>query len=141
VGHIVAQYKKTLQLPHGPRRCIVATVNREGKKPLIAYFGGIPLKRKPPAVVRDVPDHNGKPTRSELVARLLAEECEVCGTAGNVTVHHVRALKDLQVKGRKEKPLWMRLMAARRRKTLIVCADCHADIQHGKPLRKATVRA
>jgi group II intron reverse transcriptase/maturase len=38
VGHIVKRYKRTLTLPHGPRKCIVAEVQREGKKPLVAFF-------------------------------------------------------------------------------------------------------
>jgi AI2M/AI1M-like HNH endonuclease len=51
-------------------------------------------------------------------------------------VHHVRALKDLQAKGRKPKPSWMVLMIARQRKTIVVCKTCHQDIQAGRPMRR-----
>jgi hypothetical protein len=29
------------------------------------------------------------------------------------------------------------VMAARHRKTLVVCRTCHMDIQHGRPRRRA----
>ncbi|WP_218024938.1 HNH endonuclease [Nocardia pseudovaccinii] len=71
--------------------------------------------------------------RSELVQRLLAEACERCGSTHKVEVHHVRALKDLNPKGRKPQPDWVKQMAARRRKTLVVCRACHEDIHAGRP--------
>ena len=70
--------------------------------------------------------------RNELIKRLLADTCEVCGTKGNCQVHHIRKLADLKVKGQKEKPIWVQMMAARRRKTLIVCHQCHHDIHAGR---------
>ena len=63
---------------------------------------------------------------------LLADECEMCGSTVDVEVHNIRALKDLNVKGRREKPKWVRLMAARKRITLVVCRTCHMDIHHGR---------
>ncbi|MFD0506832.1 hypothetical protein ACFQ0G_36780 [Streptomyces chiangmaiensis] len=42
-------------------------------------------------------------------------------------VHHVRNLKELD---RAEPARWRRVMANRRRKTLVVCADCHDHIHH-----------
>ena len=53
--------------------------------------------------------------------RLLAQRCELCGAEGRCQVHHVRKLADLNRPGRGEKPPWVKLMAARRRKTLVVC--------------------
>ncbi|NMG11796.1 hypothetical protein, partial [Brasilonema sp. UFV-L1] len=52
---------------------------------------------------------------------------------GDIEVHHIRALKDLKTKGRKEKPQWMQIMSARKRKTLMVCPKCHDVIHAGKP--------
>ena len=72
----------------------------------------------------------------DLIARFLAEECEICGSEKQVEVHHIRKLKDLSVKGRKEKPLWVRYMAARQRKTLVLCASCHDDLHAGRPLNR-----
>ena len=74
--------------------------------------------------------------RSELEQRLLADTCEYCGATERCQVHHVHALKDLQVKGRRPKPQWMVLMAARQRKTMIVCKTCHEDITYGRPMRR-----
>jgi hypothetical protein len=38
---------------------------------------------------------------------------------------------------RAEQPEWVRLMASRRRKTLIICRDCHDGIHNGFPERQA----
>jgi group II intron reverse transcriptase/maturase len=136
VRKIGTRYIKSVKLPHGTRKCVEVIVEREGKKPLIARFGGIPLKRNLRATVRDQQLLPWKPKRSELLQRLLADSCEICGAMANIEVHHIRALKDLHVKGRKAKPLWMQIMSARRRKTLMVCARCHDDIQYGRPMMR-----
>jgi hypothetical protein len=83
------------------------------------------------ALLHDVPPF-GWSQRSELEKRLLANTCELCGSQEQVQVHHIRALKDLQRKGQTERPAWVSVMAARRRKTLIVCQRCHADIHAGR---------
>src|SRR6266536_843916 len=130
------KYQKTVRLPQGPRKCLEITIEREGKNPLIARFGGIPLKRDLKTQIQDLPSTRKPPSRSELIKRLLADTCEACGAMGNIEVHHIHALKDLKVKGKKEMPLWMQIMSARRRKTLMVCKACHAAIQYGKPVKK-----
>lgn len=134
VANIRAKYQKTVKLPQGLRKCVEITVGREGKQPLVASFGGIPLKRNSHAVIHDLLLMHYTPSRNELIKRLLANVCEICGATDDIQIHHVRALKDLKVKGRKEKPLWMQLMSARRRKTLVVCRDCHSAIHQGNPL-------
>ena len=108
---------------------------RPGQDPLVAYWGGISLARDTRAHLVDKlpPILNG---RTELVERLLADTCELCGSTVKVQVHHVRALKDLRRKGRAKPPVWMEVMAARRRKTLVVCASCHVDIHAGRPLKQ-----
>ena len=55
--------------------------------------------------------------RSEVVQRLLAQECEICGAKDNIEVHHIRKLADIRQKGCKERPEWMLKMSARKRKT------------------------
>jgi len=130
-------YKKfqTIHMVDGrPYKGLQVVVPREGKKPLIAKWGGIPLKRKPEAVLNDQP-RIILITRSELEKRLLADTCELCGSHEQITVHHVRALKDLEKPGRRTKPNWMKVMSARRRKTLVVCWPCHRDIHAGRPLK------
>ncbi len=49
--------------------------------------------------------------------------------------HHIRKLSDLKVKGQREKPTWLKVMSAMRRKTLIVCERCHVAIHAGRPTR------
>ncbi len=136
VAKIRSKYYKTVKLPHGLRKCVEIIVTREGKKPLVARFGGIPLKRNLKVTIEDLATERKPPFRNELIKRLLADKCEICGATGNIEVHHIRALKDLKTKGRKEKPLWMQIMSARRRKTLMVCPQCHDAIHAGKPTCK-----
>ena len=72
---------------------------------------------------------------TELVQRLLADTCELCGSTESVEVHHIRKLANLKQRGRREQPVWMQTMAARRRKTLVVCRHCHEHIHAGRPTR------
>ena len=127
------RYKSTVQTEDGRRKCLKVVVQRgEGKRPLVAQFGGIPLKRKRQAVPVDRQPQRYRFNRNELIKRLLADECELCGSTVDVQVHHIRALRDLNVKGQGEKPKWVQVMAARRRKTLVVCHTCHVDIHAGR---------
>ena len=137
---MVRRYKSTVETEHGERACLQVVVERgEGKSPLVARFDGIPLKRKRQAVLADQKPQRYRTERNELIKRLLADECEMCGSTVNVEVHHIRALRDLNVKGQGEKSLWIQVMAARRRKTLVVCRPCHLNVHGGdwKP-RKQT---
>ncbi len=128
------RYRATRPTAHGPRRCFQVVVPRNGKAPLVAYFGGISLARRKHAVLHERPSFAYVPQRTELVQRLLATTCEVCGATGRVEVHHVRKLADLKRTGRKDPPLWRQIMAARRRKTLVLCRTCHKDLHAGRPL-------
>jgi group II intron reverse transcriptase/maturase len=140
VATLSRKYRSTTATPHGPRSCLKAIVERKGKSPLVATFGGIPLvRRKDFQVLEDRSLHISYRPRSELLQRLLKEKCEVCGSTHEVQVHHVRRLKDLKAPGRRGKPLWMQTMSALRRKTLVVCHECHVAIHAGRPLKaKAT---
>jgi len=73
--------------------------------------------------------------RNDLITRLNANTCELCGSTERIRVHHVRKLSDLKQRwsGRKEKPKWVQRMIALQRKTLIVCHECHIDIHAGRP--------
>lgn len=105
-------------------------------------WGGIPLKVVKPSNQHVIVDANyrepWKNWRSDLIQRLQADTCELCGTQGKCEVHHVRKLADLKQRwaGRKEKPVWVTRMIAMQRKTLIVCKPCHADIHAGRPIPK-----
>ena len=127
------RYKSTVQTEHGPRVCLkVVKEQGNGKRPLVTQFGGIPLKRNRQAILVDRQPLRYRFNRNELVKRLQADECEMCGSTEDVQVHHIRALSDLNVKGQREKPKWVQIMAARKRKTLVVCRMCHMNIHHGR---------
>ncbi len=68
-------------------------------------------------------------SRSELIRRLNADQCEYCGTKeGSFEVHHIRRMKDVA----HGKQLWQQVMAGRNRKTLILCLQCHHRLHAGK---------
>lgn len=131
IAQVYDRYETTRATPEGPRKVLQATIERAGKRPLVAYWGGISLARNRKAILTDtLPLTWG--TRSELEQRVLANTCELCGSQEQVEVHHVRALKDLQRPGQRQRPGWMQIMAARRRKTLVACRACHDDIHAGR---------
>jgi group II intron reverse transcriptase/maturase len=132
VAKVYKRYQTTIRTDRGPYKVLRVEVEREeGKKPLVAQWGGIALARNKSAILDDRP-HRTWNCRTELIQRLLADRCELCGSRQNIQVHHVRALKDLAREGRTEMPRWAREMAARRRKTLVVCQKCHTDIHAGR---------
>jgi group II intron reverse transcriptase/maturase len=137
VSRVYRRFGATLQTDRGPCVGLQVEVERgEGKKPLMARWGGITLARGTKAVLDDAPLRICGP-RTELERRLLANTCELCGSQEDIQVHHVRALKDLLRKGRAARPYWVEIMAARQRKTLVTCRACHADIHAGRSVRRA----
>jgi len=136
VTKMAARHKAKIVTPHGLRTRFEASVERAGRKPLVAWFGGIPLKRQKNAVITDR-QHTGPvyPNR-QLVTRLLKGRCELCKRTDNISVHHVRTLADLNQPDRPQ-PQWAQFMAKIRRKALVVCGDCH-DLIHGHPASPLT---
>jgi AI2M/AI1M-like, HNH endonuclease/Type II intron maturase/Reverse transcriptase (RNA-dependent DNA polymerase) len=130
---MVKRYRATTETPHGPRRCLQVSIDRgENRKPLVARFGGIPLKRQKKAVLTDRQPVQAPVIRRELITRLQADHCEMCQQPGEVEVHQIRKLADLPGPGRPQ-PEWAALMAKRRRKTLVVCEPCHDKIHNRRP--------
>jgi hypothetical protein len=133
VTKIARKYAATIETPDGPRKCMQARVERgEGKRPLVATFGGIPLRRQKNAVLTDREPVLATSRRKELIHRLLAGRCELCGQADKVRVHQIRKLADLDTPGQPEVPEWVQIMTKRRRKTLVVCEPCYVSIHHGR---------
>jgi group II intron reverse transcriptase/maturase len=133
VTKMASKYKTVIETPDGPRTCFQVTVQRDrGRRPLVARFGGIALKRKRTAVLTDLSPIMASTKRNELIHRLLAGGCELCESQTAMEVHHVRKLADLNRPGRPGRPRWVHLMAKRRRKTLVVCRACHEDIHAGR---------
>jgi group II intron reverse transcriptase/maturase len=138
VQKICDKYKAEWEEDGTTHRGLRIVIPREGKKPLIATWGGISLQWDVKATLNDHPPHQMM-GRTELEKRLLAQRCEQCGATSltaHIEVHHIRALKDLEKYPGREKPRWVKIMAARRRKTLVLCRTCHQDVQYGHPLRR-----
>lgn len=115
-------------------RAIAAEIPREGKPPLIATFGGFPIRHCQVAALVDLPTEWIASQRTELVRRLLVNKCELCGSTELIEVHHVRKLAELKQRyaGRPAAPTWVERMSAMRRKTLVVCRACHQAITYGR---------
>jgi len=65
--------------------------------------------------------------RTSILDRLNASRCEYCQKEdGYFEVHHVRKLKDLS-----NKTPWERRMIEIRRKTIVLCIDCHQELHRG----------
>jgi group II intron reverse transcriptase/maturase len=140
VKRMARKYRSTVQTNHGPRRCLEVKVERDGKEPLIARFGGIPLRRQKPAVLQDHILLRRRPDGVELLQRLQADKCELCGSTEKVEVHHIRKLANLKTKrGGQGLATWAQIMAARQRKTLVVCSQCHDDIHAGRPVQHQAI--
>jgi hypothetical protein len=129
IGHICRQY---IRKASNRRRVLTVEVPRAGKPSLIASFGAKSVRYDPQATVEEPPLI--PIPRNELTTRLLADTCELCGSHQDVQVHHIHKLSNLAKRyaGRPEPPLWVRVMSARRRKTLVVCAECHRKIHAGE---------
>jgi group II intron reverse transcriptase/maturase len=111
-------------------------VKRENKSPLVAKCGETPVvTRKLPYAPKDeIPPYVIAGGKSELVTTLLAGKCQLCGCEDMLEAHHIRKLSDLKRRwqGRNNPPAWVESMISRRRKTIVVCKDCHNDITFGR---------
>jgi group II intron reverse transcriptase/maturase len=143
VAKVYTKYKADLDIQGKRYKGLQVAVPREGKKPLVATWGGISLKWDANALIEDLAPTRWA-SRSELEKRLLAQVCEQCGATratDRIEVHHMRALKDLEKYTGRKKPRWVQIMAARRRKTLVLCRTCHMDIQYGRPPQRRLSRS
>jgi len=97
-----------------------------GRKTTTFYRDG--YKRKETATkfdnVSELPEYSKYTKTNTLKQRVERHTCELCGKdCRNLEIHQVKKLKDL--KGNAD---WVLLMRRRRRKTLVVCPDCHKTI-------------
>jgi len=133
VPAVYRRYRVEVLGEDGTRRVgLEVRIEREGKPPLVTQWGGISLAWNIDASLDDRLVAFRFANTTELVQRLLADTCELCGSRDRIQVHHIRALKDLKRPGRPDKPLWVRVMAARRRKTLVLCHTCHVNAHGGR---------
>ena len=135
VAQMAARYRAKVVTGDGLRNCYEARVTRRGKRDLVARFGGIALRQDRRAVVTDTGPVPARLPRRELLLRLRTRTCELCEQGATVAVHQVAGLKQLGKPGPGQ-PAWAVLMAKMRRKTLVVCAQCH-DWIHVNPVAHA----
>jgi hypothetical protein len=74
-----------------------------------------------------IPRNHQFPKRRTIQERLNARICELCNdkSAETYEIHHVGSLKKL---GNSH---WETVMKKKRRKTLVVCGNCHSHVIHG----------
>ena len=133
VAKVYRRFASTIQTPRGPRRVFRVSVERRGKRPLVALWGAVPLVRKTD-VPLPVPYQPARAHRASLMLRLLVDTCELCGSHDHVQLHLEHRLKDLQREG-VAGTSWARAMVKRRRKSLLVCESCHGEIHAHRPQR------
>jgi hypothetical protein len=139
VPTVYERYKAELVVDGKKYQGLRATIPRQDKEPLVATWGGIPLIWDIEATIEDHPPKLWT-KHSELVQRLLAGYCELCGDTENVEVHHIRAMKDLHKYPGREKPEWVKRMIALKRKTMPLCRTCHEDVHYGRSLKRQTIK-
>ncbi len=133
-----SKIRKKYESSNDGKTCLICTVENPNnpEKPFRSMMGGIPLKIRKVGFNEATVDrkvYQPKYGRSELTQRLLANQCELCGSTTEIEVHHIKSIKELEKrqKGRKPMPIWKVHMIARRRNTLVVCKKCHLKIHHG----------
>lgn len=132
-GRIYRRYKTIHTNEFGTYKVLEVKVERPGElSPLVTWFGGIPLQWNKWVNISDPLPEPIWSGRSEVIQRLLAQTCELCGATENIEVHHIRKLADLNRAGQLPKPDWQKAMATRQRKTLVVCQRCHQAIHYGR---------
>jgi group II intron reverse transcriptase/maturase len=121
VTKMKTKHRVVIPTEAGKRTAYQARLERGNRKPLVATFGGIPLIPDLSTEIDDQIRPLSAHPHKELVARLIKAQCEICTRHGEVEVHHVVSLKHIAA----DPAPWARLMTRRRRKTLILCPDCH----------------
>lgn len=109
----------------------VSYETRSGTKTTTFYRDG--YKRKEKATffdnVNELPDFSKYMKTNTLKQRVERHTCELCGKdCRNLEIHQVKKLKDL--KGNSD---WVLLMRRRKRKTLVICPECHKMIHSEVP--------
>jgi len=138
VSKVYTKYRGSRQVDGQGYKTLQVTVPT-GQSDQIIYWGAVSLKTMrigTEPIIDTVYTVKYKNVRSELISRLKANVCELCGAQEKCYVHHIRKLADLKKRwaGRREKPDWVKCMIAMQRKTLIVCHKCHVAIHAGRPI-------
>lgn len=143
IAQVISKYGVDVKLKQasGTRKIFgVSYQTKEGTKTL-TYFNE-PLKKMDQPLQGRVAQGVIEiiiPQRHQILDRLNANKCELCGfqseDTSNFEVHHIRKLKDVKRKYMKRGdhiPNWILAMCSFRRKTLVVCHKCHTAIYAGQ---------
>ena len=95
------------------RAIVVRAPDPETGKVHVARFGGLPLRRNPDALIRDVRLTQYVDMRSDLLDRKRAKKCELCEAIDvKIEIHHIHALRDITGKGKRPRSPWEVKMSA-----------------------------
>lgn len=137
VGKVYKKYgiEVPRKLDNGTRRIVGVRYETKAGMKTMTYFNDSLKKVDKP--LTNVSDSYGRLfAGGQLIKRINANRCELCDTeTEDMEVHHVRKLKDILQKYRKHgktAPNWVIVMGTIRRKTLVVCHNCHVKIHTGK---------
>jgi RNA-directed DNA polymerase len=103
--------------------------NGQPKHFALQRFGDLLKQKAPGGAEVDVQPNTVvlRAARTKLIDRLAANACEYCGKHGGYCeVHHIRKMKDLT-----GKQAWEKHMIALRRKTIVLCIQCHHLLHAG----------
>jgi hypothetical protein len=121
--------KIILKLKQGQDHIHRFQVNGEEKQIKVFKLKDLNLEPKTWKEVDILPNTYMFDRRTEILERMSAQICEYCGKEdGYFEVHHVRKLSDIK----EGKQKWQKLMIARKRKTLVLCVECHDLLHAGK---------
>ena len=85
----------------GTRKLIgVKYRTKQGEKVMTYFNESLKKVEKPINNIRDSYKYYYDKT-TQLIVRLNAEQCELCGSRENIEVHHIRKLKDIKQKYKK----------------------------------------
>jgi group II intron reverse transcriptase/maturase len=128
------KYKTSVQkvatmLNRGAHMAVRETVKGKTKEVKLFQLKSVKRKTAFDEDVDKVPLTYKYSNGSELLRRMSANKCEYCEKEGGYfEVHHIRKLADIK----EGKQPWEKLMMARKRKTLVLCVDCHQKLTNGK---------
>ena len=128
---VYRKYKGTYVVDGYRYKTLEARVHKQDGDVVVIRWGAIPL-RVSKTLAEPIGDKEivRYPSRSDLVQRILNDQCQLCGDRGSIEIHHVRKLSDLRKRWQRRaaKPGWVTTMIALRRKTLALCRSCHREI-------------
>ena len=85
VAKTATKYRAIATIDGKEYKVFEARVRREGKKDLVAMYGGVSLARNPrPANINDRKPTSYAFSRSEVIKRLESNECDMCGKKSKV---------------------------------------------------------